>query len=61
MLLELLLHGRFGASEATLAWQAQQFDSLGTAGARLEAAGFGVFAWQVQHLVLLELFLRGRY
>ena len=56
------------ASGATFAWQVQNFESLGTAGARLNTcvpgAAFGAcgatFAWKAQHVVLLELLLHGR-
>ena len=45
-----------GAASATFAWQAQHFDSLGVACARLVAAGDRL----AQYFVHLALLLRGR-
>ena len=62
----------FAAPGAAFSVQVQQFDSPGTTSARLgpgcfclTGAAFGApgaaFVWQVQHLVLLELLLRGQW
>ena len=51
----LTLLGSVGAAAGVaFAWQVQHFDSLGSVGARLVAAGLR------QHLVLLVLMSRGR-
>ena len=46
---------------ATLAWQAQHFDSVRLVGALgRRSAAAAIIAWPAQHLVHMELLLRGR-